>query len=183
MARFYSRKKFKIKKTAHEVQSVITEIDQTVQYVRQWQRDELARLLLKTKTQTPVCVKIDSNTYIVGRYAIKKQNNIWYSMDSRDETEYQFNSKLSAVLHALCDIKGRNELAKEILEYDNRVLKLSNDLEIYKHRRRTSYLKKNYWRSDYFKIREDSAKYQLVEAKKQLQKSIELAKYYKIWMS
>ena len=183
MAKFYSRKKFQIKKTTPQVQVVQSEIEQTVQYVQRWQRSELSKLLLQNKTPVPVCVEINPNTYIIGRYAIKKLNNLWYSLDSRDESEQKFNSKLSAVLHALCDLRGRKELANEILEYDNRVMKLSTDLAIYKHRRLSSIRKKNFWRSDYFQIREDSTNYQLEEAKKQLQKSINLAKYYKIWMS
>lgn len=182
MARSYSKRKSKTKKPPTDVVDLVkTQINNTVEYVRQWQKKELSKLAYNNNN--PICVSVGNNKYIVGRFGIAAHNGIWFSVDTRNDNEHHFAFKTSAVLHALCDLKGMTKLSYEIRKYDNEVLKISNDIHIYQHRMNTALKAGDYWRVDYFTTLRDTAQYKLEESKKRLQKSIDLAKYFKIWMS
>lgn len=178
---YFKRKSRKNKPAAEAVDLIKTQIDTTVEYVRRWQQQELS--LLAYNNNDPICVSAGKNKYIVGRFGIANYNGIWYSIDTRNDTERQFAYRQSAVLHALCDLKGQLRLAEDIFKYDNEVLKISNDITIYNYRIQTAGKSKDFWRLDYFNILQQTAQYKLEESKKRLQKSIDLAKYFKIWMS
>lgn len=183
MAKYYSKRKSKTRQPAAAVDVVKNEIDAAVQYVGHWQQRELSTLANRPKEATPVCVPIGQDSYIVGRFGIRKYSGLWYSIDTRTEQEQHFNSKKTAVLHALCTLKGRLTMAEEILHYDQQVSKLSNDINIYQHRIDSAVKNKDYWRLDYYSTRQSGAQYKLDDVKKRLQKTIDLAKYFKIWMS
>jgi hypothetical protein len=181
MAKYYSKRKSRKKKSVDaEVDLLKKEIDHTVEYIDHWQKRELSLLLLKN---IPILVPLGTNALVVGRFAVKKHDDFWHTMDTRNDKERKFKFKNSAILYALCDLKGHSELADEIFSYDNQVVKLSNDIEIYKYRHDTASKNKDYWRADYFSILCGSSQYKLEDAVRQLQKSINLAKYYKIWTS
>lgn len=183
MAKSSTKRKSKAKSnlTPERLAEVEQGIAQAVRYIDDWKRREIANLATKQQTDIPICVPIKKDAYLVGKYGVKRVNKIWHVIDSVTEKEEYFSRRSSAVAYALCIQTRHIKLAKEILTHDSDVIRLSEHLDVYKLKANRARSKKDYWRVDHFNILASRAEYQLEDAKNQLEKSMDLAKYFKIW--
>lgn len=180
MAKSSTKRKYKIKPT--QVRQLKQGIDQTVQYVNDWQRRELLAMALTKKAQTlPVCIPFDNNTYIVGQYGLERDNDLWLVTSSQDQQQTYFSTKLTALIYLICLQTGRHDLADTINKQDNSMINLAQELSSYKRGQKQAERKKDWWRFDYFNNLASNTEIKLSEAKNQLEKTIVLAKYFKIW--
>jgi hypothetical protein len=92
-----------------------------------------------------------------------------------------FTSQSSAVAYALCNQTGRVRMADEILAKDAKLVELQIKLANYQYNLSFARKKKDYWRVDLFSILTENVIMQLEDAKNQLQKTLNLTKYFKIW--
>lgn len=181
MARYSTKRKFRYKPKPIELAAVEENINHTVDYVKKWKRHELIKMAFNTYKQTPVCVQVSRDAYLIGRFGIRRTNNVWQATYIPEEKDYNFSKRTTAVLFALCNQTGRFKLANEILLYDSQVLMIKEQLEMYNHKLLLAKEKKDSWRLDYFSILSSRAFYRLQDAKNQLEKTTSLAKYIKIW--
>lgn len=185
MAKSLTRKKSKVKTAVlpEQIANIKQQVDKAVQYVDNWKLREIQRMATSQKGPIPICVPIGKTAYIVGLYGVKKDGLIWTTIDSRDNSIHNFSRRASAIVYTLCDQTGHRRLAKDILQHDTDVIKITEELETLTYKKSRALTKKDYWRLDHFHIMSSSAEFRLDDAKHQLEKSMHLAKYFKIWNS
>lgn len=162
-----------------------TAIDQAVEYVDQWKRKELFSFAINPpKSDTiPVCIPIGKNTYVIGSFGLKKNDTVWTVTSADRRVNYNFMTRSSAVVYSICVQTGRKKLAQDILDRNNDLFRLQNRLVEFQYLQAKAQKKKDkdYWRLDYYTIMAESAEFAIIDAKNQLEKSLNLAKYFKIW--
>lgn len=147
------------------------------QYIKEWTQQEARRLL---KTQ-PLIVPT-SWGYQVGRFKVKKlKHGHWIVQTEYNELISTFTGRRSAILYSVLHQIGRYHKAKEILHCDSAVSKLEADLAHYTHS-----IKRATERNDYITVDVVSARYydtqhKLSQAQNDLEKSLNQAKYVKVW--
>jgi hypothetical protein len=185
MAKSLTRKKSKVKTAAlpQQVADIKQQVDRAVQYVDNWKMRELQRMATNQKGPIPICVPIGKTAYVVGLYGVRKDGLIWTTINSRDDSTHSFSRRASAIVYTLCNQTGHKRLAKDILQHDTNVIKITEELETLSYKKSRALSKKDYWRLDHFDIMSSSAEFRLDDAKTLLEKSMHLAKYFKIWNS
>lgn len=184
MAKSPTRKKSRVKRTLPPEQLAEVEqgVKQAVKYVNDWKKRELFQMAANVKKGTiPICIPVSKTSYVVGQYGIVKDGTTWAAVNSVDNVKNNFSRRASALVYTLCDQTGHKKLAKSILQHDTNVIKITEELESYTYKKDRASRKQDYWRVDHFYIMAASAEFRLSEAKHQLEKSIQLAKYFKIW--
>lgn len=157
-------------------------VDKAIKYVNEWKKRELFQMAANPKKgNIPICIPVGRTSYVVGQYGVIKEGEVWAAVSSVDNAKYNFSRRSTAMVYALCDQTGHKKLARSILQHDTNVIKITEELNACLHKKECASRKKDYWRVDHFYIMVTSAEFRLVEAKNQLEKSIQLAKYFKIW--
>jgi len=182
MAKSSTQKKSKNKKNIPTVQDIEHAVDKTVDYIKNWQTKEIMPLLTKNGNSVPICVPI-KNGYAIGSHTVKKiSNNIWHLTKYLDGKVYVFSSKTSAISYSLCEQRRRLKLAKEILEFDSKIVDCHVKIEHYQYRLSSAVKKKDEWQRDFSSIMLSTIEVEMEEAKYRLQKSLNLTKYFKLWV-
>lgn len=184
MAKSLTKRKQRVKADPATTANVNQAIDAAVDYVKTWKRKELISLATNPPTNAlPVCIPVKKDAYVIGRHGLKKDNSVWtlHTQDFRESYEFVYRS--SAVVYSICSQTGRRKLAQEILTSNQEILRLQTRLTEFQYlfdkaRRKKD---KDYWRLDYYTIMIESAEFAVIDAKNELEKSINLAKYFKIW--
>lgn len=182
MAKYSTLKKSKDKSLAADNRRIYIEktVNEAVSYVNYWTRKELLSILLDETTTTPLCIKINKLEYMIGKFLVKCVNNFWSVQSIFSKTENIFSNRTVAVIYALCECKKYHKLAQEILKHDTDIIRISEELTLYMHLGKSAKIKHDSWRVDHYSIMESSVRYKLEDAKRHLEKSLHLAKYFKI---
>lgn len=185
MAKSRTPKKSKIKYSGTpEQKQQLAEVTQAVNnaasYVKNWKLKELATMA-ESKNSAPTCIPLGRNGLLIGKLAIKPAGSEWELMEYNKDYSRFFNSQASAVAFALCKQTGRIRLAEEIIAKDSKLSELQNKMANFRYNLANAYKKKDYWRVDLFSILSENMEMQLEDAKNQLQKTLNLTKYFKIW--
>jgi hypothetical protein len=147
--------------------------------VENWASKEFNNL--RNSNNFPVCVQLTNNSWCVGPYEIKNLGSNKWEV-SKDYTNiHTFYSKQAAMFYAVFERLQYYKIAAKILHEDQKVAKVATEIEIYSNK-----LKKNTVIKDIFKFQLYTSR--LLEAqsmfslyKSELEKTLILAKYYKIW--
>jgi len=184
MAKLSTRKKSKTKHKLppEQLAQVDHGVTQVVKYINDWKKKELFQLAANPKPGTiPICIPVGKTSYVVGRYGVMKEGAVWAAVNSSNNDRYNFSRRATAIVYTLCEQTGHRKLAQSILHHDANVIKIAEELEAYTYKKECASRKRDYWRVDHFNIMAASAEFRLSDAKNQLEKSIQLAKYFKIW--
>lgn len=184
MAKSPTRKKSKTKTviTPEHVAEAQQQVEQAIKYINDWKRQELFNMVkARPSRETPICIPINQNTYLIGQAGLKKTGSRWTIIEGPEGAEHSFTKRSTAIIYTLCKQTGRQKLADKILQHETKVTKVTEDVETFRFRKDSAIRKRDYWRVDYFDIMENCAAYKLESAKNQLEKSLQLAKYFKIW--
>lgn len=182
MAKSSTKRKYKIKPVPEQVEQLEHSIKQAVQYINDWQRKELLSIAInKQPGSLPVCVPIKKDAYLVGSFGLKRTGRLWEVTSPSNDKVLHFSRRLSGLVYLLCLQTNYGKLAREILQHDNKVVQLLENIELFKHGLEKSRRKQDWWRYDHFTNLLSNAEFRLEDAKNQLEKSIVLAKYFKIW--
>lgn len=182
MAKFFTKRKSRTKVQPEQIQQLSQSIDQAVQYVSDWQRKELINMsMAQTADSLPICIPVGRDRYVVGSYGLQRQAALWQVTKADQIEPVYFSTRSTALLYLLCVQTRHKNLAKEIQQYDTAIIKLREDYDLYTNRLQKARKKKDYWRVDHLVNRSSDIECKLNEAKNQLRKSIDLAKYFKIW--
>jgi hypothetical protein len=151
----------------------------TTQFLKAWTDRELQDLVLNQKL--PVCLPIGNHGLLVGRYKMMPQGkDCWRVLDNNGEKVHDFSRKLSAVFYCLTTQINKLNLAREILTADTTVGRLELDQDYYTHTLKTSLKKQDYFKADLAKLRYIQAEHELKFAIRELEKTINTAKYLKV---
>ncbi len=179
-AKSHTRKKPKFyEKLGFTQQQVNHAAAVTTQFLKEWTDRELRYLALNKKL--PVCLPIGDHGFLIGKFRLEKiQDNCWRVKNNNDVAVSDFTSKISAVCYAFAEHLNHTTLARNLLKVDNLVSKLEMDQQYYQHTIRTNLKKQDYFRADLAKLRYLDCNFQLQTARRELEKTINTAKYLKV---
>jgi hypothetical protein len=180
MAASHTPKKFQNKKkkpvTAQQVNTVT---DLVTGYVKHWAKEEAQRLLHTEKV--PIIVPTKTG-YKVGKFTLTKQPaDYWVVTDINGERPIDFAEKQSAVLYCISYQLNKFTTAHDILTKDQAFAKLNTDYMYYEHCIRQAVKRQDMFTVDMLRARSHDTKCKLDYARNELQKSLNQAKYIKIW--
>lgn len=186
MAKSRTPKKSKIKYSGTpEQKQQLAEVTQAVNnaasYVKNWKLKELVNMA-ESKNSVPTCIPIGRNGLLIGKLVIKPATapGEWELIEYNRDYSRFFTSQSSAVAFALCKQTGRIRMADDILAKDAKLVALEIKLANYQYNLTLARKKKDYWRVDLFSILTENLVMQLEDAKNQLQKTLNLTKYFKL---
>ena len=147
------------------------------QYIKEWAQQE-ARKLLKTQ---PLIVPA-SWGYQVGRFKVSRlRSGQWSVQNEYNELINNFTSRRSAILYSVLYQIGRFAASKEILQCDQTVGKLEADMAHYAHSIKRATERNDYVTVDVVSARYYDTQHKLSQARNDLEKSLNQAKYVKVW--
>jgi len=179
-AKSHTRKKSKsYEKLGFTQQQVNHAAAITTQYLKEWTDRELRYLAINKNL--PVCLPIGDHGFLIGRYRLEKiKENCWRVLDNNGLLVNDFTSKISAVFYSFAQHLNHLNLARMLLKSDCAVSKLEIDQDYYRHTLKLNLKKQNYFKADLAKLRYIDCDVQLQLAKKELEKTINTAKYLKV---
>lgn len=160
-----------------------SKVDQAVQYavkhVKSWTREELRKILsLKPiKNERPLIIQIGEHGYIIGRYAIKHENNLWHMIYCYSDEEFVFTNKHAAIFYAVCYQSNRILIADQIKNYNEDINRLIVEVDRLNQRLKQAIKRKNSVNIDLYCSRYEHALAQLKIRRFQLEKTLKSAKY------
>lgn len=146
-------------------------------YLKRWSKEQIQRLI--NANQLPLIPIKDGLQ--VGRHRVKSYNKEWRLYNSCADVVNSFTSKKSAVLYSLMHQSHRYKTADEILAKDQKLSKLETDFQHYEYSMRRAAARKDYTSIDVVASRYYDTKIVLDEARNDLEKTLRMNKYLKVW--
>lgn len=182
MAKSFTKRKSRTKAKPEQIAQIEESVFRAVEYVKEWKRREIFNMAFNPKKgELPVCVPIKKDAYLVGQHGIKRVGRIWELTDATSERVLYFTSKSTAIVYSVCYQTRYLKLAQDLKTQDYEVLQLTEDIEQMNYSIARARRKKDWWRVDHFTNLISHAEARLQEARDRLEKTINLAKYFKIW--
>jgi len=138
----------------------------------EWTRKELEELQRTSKS--PICIQLANGDYIVGTYKVKKISTVCWNVEG-----IEFADKRSAIFYCALTHLGKYADANELRDVDWHVGKLDYDKALFRVRLDEAHLLGDQFKIDLYSSRFEDAKSRLAQAKRELEKIISRAKYYK----
>lgn len=162
------------------VTNVEKEIDQVVKKIKKWTRKELQRLIDDKKKQDPkpLIVPINERLILVGNYAIQNIANQWHMIYRYNDKEIIFINKKAAILYAICCQTSKFTLSDQILRYDQDIDRLGIEIHRLQQRFDASLKKGKTGYIDLYLSKQQEASARLINKKNQLEKILDMAKYF-----
>lgn len=154
-------------------------INLAIDRVDKWAQKEFA--ILRHNQNIPFCIPITPTSWIVGSYEIDQQGPTAFSVKRDDKLIHVFYSKQSAIFYAVFSKLHYYNMADKLLLKDQKVSKCYNDLEFYSKKLRLEKIIKNDFKYQLYYSRYLEAKSLFNLSLEDLEKTLSLAKYYKIW--
>lgn len=160
-----------------QIETVKVASDIVTNYIRRWAQIETQRLINSHK----IPILTIKNGLQVGKYRVRQHNNAWNLTNPHGERIALFSSKKSAVLYSILTQTQRYKSADEILLKDEQVSKLESNFRHYEHSLRKAAKKQDYIAVDIVASRYYDTKIQLEYARNDLEKTLRMNKYLKVW--
>lgn len=146
-------------------------------YVQNWARDEAQKLAKKS-----TCIIPASWGLQVGRFAVKQTGGTWTVYNCFDEAMDAFTCKQSAVVFSLLQHLNKINMARDLQNQDNAVLRIMQDLTFFSYRRAKAVKVNDGTVIDIIDARIQESNSKLHLAREELEKTLNKAKYLKdIW--
>jgi len=160
-------------------QQVDAVIVAAAQYISSWTHREFAQL--SKNKHIPLIWPLPSGGYRIGKLYVVPAEGYWHLLDHNRELQHEFDSKQSAIFYCLCEQVHSDYLAAEIKSADSEVKRFKNDLIHYENSKNRAIKNQNIIGISIWTARFEDARLRLELAQKTLKKSIESAKYLKVW--
>lgn len=149
-----------------------------VEKIRRFTDAELAKIA-DTASELPFCYQIGYDV-LVGRYRVVKiDEDCWRVVDGQTEI-FDFFRRKDAIFYCIALHQKQHQLARDIREQDSQLNKLEFEAGLYRHRYRKANEQQDAWGAEYYSNRYTETMYKLARVKKELQKTLTLAKYTKV---
>ena len=154
-------------------------IEQALHKLNHWAYKEFKHI--RHAEAVPVCMPLSDTVWALGQFEIEHTGPNRWQVTSDDKIINVFYSKQSAVFYAFFTYMKYYKTADNILLQDRDVARLTDELEFYSKK-----INKKTTKPDAFKLQLWDARYleiksQLKMAREELEKSLQSAKYCKIW--
>lgn len=147
--------------------------------VDKWARKELA--IIRHIEDTPFCIPLSHNSWLVGSYEIHQLDPHAFKVAQGDKAIHVFYSKQSAIFYTVFSKQHYYKMADKLLTKDQKVGKHYNDLNFYTKKLKTFKKSNNDFKYQLYYSRYLEAKSMFNLSLEDLEKTLSLAKYYKIW--
>lgn len=160
-----------------QLTEVIAATEATSLYIGVWAKQEAERLLKKEPIIIPT-----KNGFHVGKFTVKNANHTWHVYNVWDEFVNAFSSKQSAVSWCILEHIGRIIQSRKLMDQDAKVSKYTQDQTNYYHSKQQAIKRGDYFAVDLSEARLAKVQSMLEDAKNDLEKTLNSAKYLKgIW--
>jgi len=149
-----------------------------IKHIRDFTYTELYDILSKSKD--PLVYSISQNEYVLGRYCVVNNNNSWTVMTFLGDVEYSFYNKDAALLYALMLMMNRIKLATKIAANDTLVSYSKVEMDLYREKIASAGKQGDMFKQELYAAKHDNSKFKYILAKKDLEKTLRLAKYLKL---
>jgi hypothetical protein len=179
MAVSHTPRKSQNKKKKVSPQQIDKVADLVSGYVKIWAKSEANRLL--NTEQVPLIIPTKTG-YKVGRFNVELHPGpCWIVTDYHGEKPLHFAEKRAAVLYCIHYQLRKFKQAEDVLLQDRTFAKLHNDFICYVHSIKMAVKRGDMFAVDVAIARRDETKHKLEVARNDLQKTLNQAKYIKIW--
>ena len=162
-----------------EAKTVETAAELVAGYVKSWAKTEINRIV--GLNHVPVIIPLKNGYKVNSQTVLKQSNDTWRLNNVNNELIHVFFDRRSAVIYSILSQQKKYTVADEIQLKDSRVNKLYTDFQHYESSMRRASKKKNYSAIDVLASRYYDTQEMLYYAKNDLEKTLRLNKYLKVW--
>lgn len=144
--------------------------------IRRFTEKELAKL---ADAEMPFCYQIGSDI-LVGRSKVMKIDAKTWRVFVNNQYIFDFFYRKDAIFYCIAVHQHQYKIAEQILENDSLLNKLEFEAVLYRHRYKKANEKGDEWAVEYFSNKYNEIQHRIEQVKKELQKSLNLAKYIKV---
>lgn len=149
-----------------------------VEKIRRFTAQELGKLA-SNSGDLPLCYQVGTDV-LVGKYrVIKVDNTTWRTVENGLQLFDFFNRK-DAIFYCIALHKQQYKLAQDIRECDSLLSRLEFDAALYRIRYKKAIKNEDIWGEEYYTTRYQETMERITQAKKEIKKNIDLAKYIKL---
>lgn len=145
--------------------------------IKRFTQTELAKL---ANSPQPFCYQIGTDTVIVGKYKVVKKDNKTWQVYQESQWIFDFFTRKHAIFHCLALHKHDYKIANEIKQADEQLGRLEFEAILYRQRYKKALAQQNDWDAERYSNRYLETMTKIADTKKQLQNSINSAKYIKV---
>ena len=156
--------------------NALTEFD--VEKIRRFTETEITKLS-KSNTELPFCYQT-STALIVGVYKIEKITNKCWRITKNHQQIFDFFTRKDAIFYCIAMHKQNITLANDIKINDDLLGRLDFDAILFRHRYKRAKQAENQWEMELYSNKYVTTMSRIEHVKKELKKSINLAKYIKV---
>jgi len=149
-----------------------------VEKIQRFTQQELARLT-NTPSELPFCYQLGTDV-LVGRYKVQKIDDRCWRVISDNQQLFDFFNRKDAIYYCIALHKQQTQLAQDIQQCDSLLNRLEFDAALYRLRYKKAQAKADEWAEEYYSARYTETMDRIEQAKKELKKSLNLAKYIKL---
>lgn len=154
-------------------------IDLALDKIKNWTKQEYRRL--RSRARVPLCIEINKNTWTIDDYVIRHQGAHIYKVDLNGLFVHAFYSRAAAIFYCALTALHQFRLADKILRADQETARRYEDTEFYREKLNSKTIKLDEFRKQLYNTRYYESKLSLANARRELEESLESAKYIKIW--
>jgi hypothetical protein len=151
-----------------------TEFD--LEKIRRFTETELAKL---ADNELPLCYQMGTDV-LVGKSKVVKVDEYTWRVYSQGQQIFDFFNRKDAIFYCIAVHQKQHKLAQDIQTQDTALNKLEFEASLYRHRYKRANETNDEWGAEYFSNRYTETMHKLAQVKKELQKTLNLAKYIKV---
>jgi hypothetical protein len=148
-----------------------------VEKIRRFTETELAKI---SQGPLPYCYQLGADTLIVGPHKIVRLDEKCWRIFKGSEQIFDFFSRKDAIFYCIAVHKNKYDLATDIQISDNLMGMLEFEAIRYRYRYKQAIEQNDSWNEALFSNKYNETMLRLEAVKKQLKKSLNLAKYIKV---
>jgi len=162
----------KVKSTTKNVSIEAVDIEK----IRRFTETEFSKL---NNSELPFCYQVGKNILVGASKVVYIDDNCWRVVQSNVEV-FDFFTRKDAIFYCIATHRNQHDLAENIKKNDRLLNNLEFDAIIYRQRYKTSLEKHDEWKVEYYTSRYLETMDKIAVVKKELKKSLEMAKYIKM---
>ena len=154
-------------------------VNKTLEKLDRWALRELT--VMSKNSAYPIIFQTGKNTFIVGSHVIEQISINCYRVTIDDRLVHDFYNQKAATLYCVCFKLGLSHYAIDLLRLDQTLSKAESDFHNYATRLKTINKDTDDFKRQLWITRYSEAKSAVGVAREDLKKTLESAKYIKVW--
>ena len=151
-----------------------TEFD--LEKIRRFTETELAKL---ADNELPLCYQMGTDV-LVGKSKVVKVDEYTWRVFYQGQQIFDFFNRKDAIFYCIALHKQQHKLAQNIRESDDLLNRLEFDAALYRIRYKKAIKNGDIWGEEYYTTRYQETMERISQAKKEIKKNLDLAKYIKL---